>query len=186
MQSLSDLNDELSQLLDLLDSDDEDDRLAAEEILEDLMPQLVGKIDSYAGLIAHYDRIAGNIEAEISRLQDRKVRALGNRDKLKGRLQDFLEARVEVLGVKGKKLEGSLYKVSLVANGGKQPLYINPLANLNALGDGDAFVKTVVTESFDKDKIREMMVDQGLTELFGEDGVFVAELQPRGKHIKIS
>jgi hypothetical protein len=184
MQSLSDLDQELSQLLDLLDSDEPDDRAAAEAILEDLMPQLMGKIDSYAGLIAHYDRIAGNIDVEIARLQGRKARALGNRDKLKGRLQDFLEARVEVLGVKGKKLEGSLYKVSLVSNGGKQPLYINPLAAVNALDD--EFIKEVTTASFDKEKIREHMESEGITELFGEDGIFVAELQPRGKHIKIS
>jgi Siphovirus Gp157 len=184
MQSLSELDQELLQLLDLLDSDDLDDRAAAEAVLDDLMPQLEGKIDSYAGLIAHYDRIAGNIDVEIARLQDRKARTLGNRDKLKGRLQDFLEARVEVLGVKGKKLEGSLYKVSLVNSGGKQPLYINPLAALNSLDE--QFVKTVVTESFDKDRIREYMEVEGVTELLGEDGVFVAELQPRGKHIKIA
>lgn len=183
-QPLHELDTELAQLLDLLDSDDDDDRIAAETILDDLMPQLTTKIDSYAGIIAHYDRTIGNIEVEIARLQARKTREIGSRDRLKDRLQDFLGARVERLGVKGKTLQGSLYKVSLVSNGGKQPLYINPMAALNALED--EFIKSVVVESFDKDKIREHMETAGITELFGEDDVFVAELQPRGKHLKIS
>jgi Siphovirus Gp157 len=183
-QPLIELEAELAQLLDLLDSDDEDDRLAAEAILDDLMPQLTTKIDSYAGIIAHYDRTIGNIDIEIARLQSRKFRETCARDRLKDRLQQFLEARVEQLGAKGKTLQGSLYKVSLASNGGKQPLYINPLAAFNALDE--PFLNKKIVTTFNKDKIREYMESERITELFGEDGVFVAELQPRGKHLKIS
>ena len=182
-QPLFELDAELAQLIDILDSDEPEDIAAAEAILDDLMPQLAAKIDSYAGLIAHYERLERNIDTEIKRLTARKTAQATAKDRLKDRLQSFLESRSAELGVKGRKLEGTLYKVSLCANGGAQPIYINPIAGYEHVPED--LVQVTMTEKLITDKLREYMIEQNITEFFDGEGQFIAELKPRGSHLRI-
>lgn len=183
-QPLSELGAELTQLLELLDSDDPDDVVAADAILDDLLPQIGSKIDGYAGAIAHYERVAGNIDVEVDRLKVRKAKQLNNADKLKQRLMGFLESREAELGAKGKKIEGVLYRVSLVNNGGKLPLAVDPVASFEFV-DPDLVTKTTI-EVLDKDKTRAYLSERGLTTLIDSQGMPIAHIQPRGKHLKIT
>lgn len=183
-QPLSELGAELDLILEYLDSEDIADLQAAEDLLDDLIPQLDTKVDGYAGAIAHYETISGNIDAEIRRLEVRKEKIEYNRDYLKRRLKTFLELRIEQLGSRGKKIEGNLYRISLCANGGKQSVYINPIAGFEFVPS--ELVVTTITEKIDTDNLREYFATTGTTKLVDEEGTFIAELLPRGSHLRIT
>ncbi len=183
-QTLAELDSELQSLLHYLDSDIPEDRDMAESLLDELVPQLETKIDGYMGVISHFADVAGNIDREIDRLKQRKVNVLAKHDYLKSRLQTFLEDRVAELGDRGKKLEGSLYRVTLNHNGGKIPVRLNDQIGIDLVPP--KFIETTVTQRIDTDKLRAYLEQQESHELLTATGEIIAQIMPRGRHIRIS
>jgi Siphovirus Gp157 len=183
-QTLAQLDDELIILLEHLDSESIEDRTVAEELLTELLPQLDRKIDSYMGVVSHYSDKIANIDREIARLQTRKAIEQGKQDYLKNRLQAWLELRSDELGNKGKKVEGNLYKVSLVANGGKLSLELNKEIEISQIPA--AFTTTTEITKLDTDKLREFMTANDVNTITTNSGEIIASLLPRGKHLRIS
>jgi hypothetical protein len=105
-------------------------------------------------------------------------------DYLKNRLQTWLELRSVQLGNKGKKVEGNLYKVSLVANGGKLPLDLNKNISIESIPP--AFTTTTEITKLDTDKVREFMTANNIDSITTSSGETIASLLPRGKHLRIS
>lgn len=183
IQTLSQLDEELALLLQHLDSESIEDRSMANSLLDELLPQLEQKIDSYMGVISHYGDKVANIDREIARLEVRKAIELGKQDYLKSVLQNWLELRSTQLGDKGKKVEGNLYKVSLVANGGKLPLKLNPDLAIDSIPAN--FTITSEVTKIDTDAIREFMTVNNIDSLSSPSGI-IATLAPRGKHLRIT
>jgi hypothetical protein len=183
-QTLAQLDDELITLLEYLDSESIEDRTVAEELLTELLPQLDKKIDSYMGVVNHYGDKIANIDREIIRLQTRKTIEQGKQDYLKNRLQTWLELRSVQLGNKGKKVEGNLYKVSLVTNGGKLPLELNKEIDISQIPA--AFTTTTEITKLDTDKLRKFMTANDIDTITTNSGETIASLLPRGKHLRIS
>ena len=183
-ETLAQLDDELVTLLQYLDSEAIEDRRVAEELLAELLPQLDKKIDSYMGVVSHYGDKIANIDREIIRLQTRKAIEQGKQDYLKNRLQAWLELRSDELGNKGKKVEGNLYKVSLVANGGKLSLELNKEIEISQIPS--AFTTTTEITKLDTDKLREFMTANDVNTITTNSGQIIASLLPRGKHLRIS
>ena len=184
METLSQLDDQLSLVLHHLDSDDEDDREVAEALLADLLPQLDKKIDSYMGVMTHYADKISNIDREITRLQARKASEQNKQDYLKSVLQNWMELRMNELGDRGKKVEGNLYKVSLVNNGGKLPLKVNEDFDIADIPEDFKMTKTSI--SLNMEKIREYLDASSEKQLTSPNGSIIATLLPRGKHLRIS
>lgn len=183
-ETLAQLDDELVTLLQYLDSEAIEDRRVAEELLAELLPQLDKKIDSYMGVVSHYGDKIANIDREIIRLQTRKAIEQGKQDYLKNRLQAWLELRSDELGNKGKKVEGNLYKVSLVTNGGKLSLELNKEIEISQIPA--AFTTTTEITKLDTDKLREFMTANDVNTITTNSGQIIASLLPRGKHLRIS
>jgi hypothetical protein len=183
-QTLAQLDDELVTLLQYLDSEEIEDQSMAEELLTELLPQLDKKIDSYMGVVNHYGDKIANIDREINRLQTRKAVEQGKQDYLKNRLQAWLELRSVQLGNKGKKVEGNLYKVSLVVNGGKLPLELNKNIAIESIPP--AFTTTTEITKLDTDKVREFMTANDIDSITTNSGETIASLGTRGKHLRIS
>lgn len=184
IQTLAELDDELVLLLHHLESDSLEDLTMADQLLDELLPQLDKKIDGYMGAISHYGDKIANIDREMARLQARKESEQDKQMYLKSNLQQWLELRSEQLGDKGKRVEGNLYKVSLVANGGKLPLELNKEIPIESVPD--KFTVTVQTTKFDPDKVRDFMTDNNLDTILTPTGETIATLLPRGKHLRIS
>ena len=183
-QTLAQLDDELITLLGYLDSEEIEDQSMAEELLTELLPQLDKKVDSYMGVVSHYGDKIANIDREIIRLQTRKANEQKKQDYLKNRLQAWLELRSVQLGNKGKKVEGNLYKVSLVTNGGKLPLELNKNISIESIPP--AFTTTTEITKLDTDKLREFMTANDVDTITTNSGEIIASLLPRGKHLRIS
>jgi Siphovirus Gp157 len=181
-QTLSELGEELDSIFNYLESDNPEDIAIAEQLLDDLMPQLASKVDSYIGLINHYRDSIDNISQEESRLGTRKQVQQNKLDQLKSRLQEQIELRAEQLGDRGKKLEGYLHKVSLVNNGGKLPLEVNKEIDINEIPS--EFI-SIVTK-IDPEKVREYLESQSANRVITKSGLIIASLLPRGKHLRIS
>lgn len=185
IQTLSQLDDQLALLLHYLDdSESSDDMAMAAELLEELLPQLDKKIDSYMGVVAHYSDKIANIDREIIRLQVKRESDLRRQNYLKSTLQHWLELRSQQLGDKGKKVEGDFYKVSLVSNGGKLPLEINREIPIDSVSE--TFTVTVQTTKLDPDKVREFMTANAIDTISNDKGETIATLLPRGKHLRIN
>jgi hypothetical protein len=191
-QTLAELDSELQSLFQYLDSDIPEDRAMAESLLAELVPQLETKIDGYMGVISHFADVAGNIvgaasrneNREIDRLKQRKVSVLAKHDYLKSRLQTFLEDRVAELGDRGKKLEGNLYRVTLNHNGGKIPVRLNDQIGIDRVPP--EFIETTVTQRINTDKLRAYLEQQESQQLLTVTGEIIAQIMPRGRHIRIS
>lgn len=183
-QTLAQLDDELITLLGYLDSEEIEDQSMAEELLAELLPQLDKKIDSYMGVVSHYGDKIANIDREIARLQTRKANEQKKQDYLKAHLQTWLELRSVQLGNKGKKVEGNLYKVSLVVNGGKLLLELNKDISIESIPP--AFTTTTEITKLDTEKVREFMTANEIDTITISSGETIASLLPRGKHLRIS
>jgi hypothetical protein len=88
------------------------------------------------------------------------------------------------LGERGKKLEGSLYRVTLNHNGGKIPVKLNEQIGIERVPP--EFIETTLTHRIDTDKLRVYLEQQESQQLLTETGEIIAQIMPRGRHIRIS
>ena len=91
-----------------------------------------------------------------------------------------MERRAEQLGAKGKKLEGKFCKISLVTNGGKPPVWINEKLSL------DRFPNKYLTlkPELNKEQLKEDALAEG--EILDDKGNLIAQVLPKGKHLRLS
>ena len=110
----------------------------------DLESNLIGKIDSYCGLIAEIESRANARLAEASRLQSLATTDRKSADALRARLHSAFESR----GL--PRIQTPRFAVSLVRNGGKAPLDIR--VGADQLPEWAINRETIVTPN--KDAIR--------------------------------
>jgi len=128
------------------------------------------KVDGYAALIAEFEARADRREAEAKRLA-----ALVGADVARaGRMKDALKVFMQVNGY--KRFETDRYRVSLVNNGGKVPLVVQPDVDPSQLDEQYQRVIPAKIE-LDRDAVRKELESGG-------DLVF-AKLGERGQRISI-
>jgi uncharacterized small protein (DUF1192 family) len=165
MNTLYDLTQDYRNLLDLAGSMDEDEIQAFNDTLEAVLGEIEVKADGYAVVMAEIEGRINIVNKEIGRLEAIES-ALSN---TRRRMIDRLKNAMEDIGK--KEIKTDLHKFKIVKNGGKLPLSID---------EGcvpEEYIKKVVVESPDKDKIRAALES-------GEVLPF-ASLGERGTHLKI-
>ncbi len=178
-ESLPQMEEELELILAHLDSDNPEERQIAEEIFNEFLPRLESKIDGYIKVIKWRESLIEYQENEAKRIKD-----LANSNKqtvewLKNKLQTFMEQRVKQLGDKGKRLEGTLSKVSICNNGGRPPIWINPKLRPENYPEDYQEIKVDIN----RNKIAEDAITYD--EVRDEQGTLIAKVMPRGKHLRI-
>jgi uncharacterized small protein (DUF1192 family) len=165
MNTLYDLTQDYRNLLDLAGSMDEDEIQAFNDTLEAVLGEIEVKADGYAVVLAEIEGRINIVNKEIGRLEAIES-ALSN---TRRRMVDRLKTAMEDIGK--KEIKTDLHKFKIVKNGGKLPLSID---------EGcvpEEYIKKVVVESPDKEKIRAALES-------GEVLPF-ASLDERGTHLKI-
>jgi hypothetical protein len=147
-------------------------------MFEQFLPRLEEKLDSYVFAIQ-------NLQAKLDyhqRVADSLARTIKSENRaiawLKSKLQDFMQLRVERLGVRGKRLEGKITKVTLCLNGGAPPLWHDP--NLDIEDFPEEAIDYVPT--LNKTRLRSLVEQSGGELVVG--GRAIARIDPRGSHLR--
>ena len=177
--TLYELETQLEEILEALESDDQAIKEKAEESLSQIILEIEQKLDGYVAVINKLKN-----QRDFGRAEAKRINALAEQDNnkvkwLTNKLVNFLERREEQLGKKGKKLEGKFCKVSLCTNGGKQPIWIKE--NLAVDRCPPIYVKKVII--VDLEQLKEDAINYG--EVLDDRGQVIAQVMPRGKHIRI-
>jgi Siphovirus Gp157 len=180
-ETLDELECQLDLIVEHLESDSPEDRTAAEQVFETLVPQLERKIDSYVALLERKKATRDYRRAESQRIA--RLAAADERAAqwLTLKLQRFMERRVEQLGERGAKLEGAFCKISLCTNGGKPPVYINE--ELSPEQFPAEFVESVPALKIDA--LKEAALSSATGEVRDERGRLLAKAMPRGQHLRV-
>jgi uncharacterized small protein (DUF1192 family) len=165
MNTLYDLTQDYRNLLDLAGSMDEDEIQAFNDTLEAVLGEIEVKADGYAVVLAEIEGRINIVNKEIGRLEAIES-ALSN---TRRRMVDRLKTAMEDIGK--KEIKTDLHKFKIVNNGGKLPMTVQEDCV------PEEYIKKVVVESPDKDKIRAALES-------GEVLPF-ASLGERGTHLKI-
>lgn len=181
-QTFDQLDSELQLLLEHLSSDDEETKAIAEQIFEELVPQLEKKIDSYVSVIQRKKAHRDYRKAESQRINKLAASDEATIDWLTEKLLSFMERRVETLGDKGKKLEGMFSKISLCNNGGKPSVWIDRVRLTSEFPI--EYVEMIPT--LNTQKLIEDAIASPDGEVFDEKGQLLAKVMPKGRHIRIS
>ncbi len=131
----------------------------------DLSEEFATKIDNCAALIRTLELRAKARRDELERLQTRIRVDEGNAKWLKAMVKDVLDQR----GI--DKIETARYRISVQANGGKQPVFVDPVAYIPAKY---AYQPPV---EWDKEHVR--------ADLEAGKEILGAMLLPRGTHLAI-
>lgn len=163
MESLMNLSDEYTELLELAGSTDPEDEQAFNDTLESLTGIIENKMDGYGVVLTQMKSRISMIDGEIKRLQEWK-KSIENHDK---RMREvLLYVMRNKLGQ--KKIQTDLHTFTVCKNSGKQA--VNIFAEVP-----DNFQRVIYEP--DTDKIREALEN-------GEDLPF-AKLVERGEHVRI-
>lgn len=165
MNTLYELTNDYKSLLDLAGSMDADEIETFNNTLEGILGEIEVKADGYAVVLSEIEGRINIINKEIGRLEAIES-ALSN---TRRRMIDRLKTAMEDIGK--KEIKTDLHRFKIVGNGGKQPLDINESCV------PEEYIKKVVVESPDKDKIR--------TALESGEVLPFASLGERGTHLKI-
>lgn len=182
LPTFDELDSELELLIEHLESEDPEIQDLANSLFEELLPQLEKKIDGYVAIIQLKKASRDFRKSESVRIA--KLASLDENtiDWLTNKLKSFMERRVEVLGDKGKKLEGKLSKVSLCGNGGKPSVWINREKLTSEFPS--EYVVLIPTLNTQK------LIEDALCDPDGQvkdgKGELLAEVLPKGRHIRIS
>ena len=162
--SLYELSENYSAVREML-YDPEVDEQAVLDTLEAIDGEIEEKADNYAKLIKELTADAEKLQAEETRLANRR-RSLQSRA---ARLKSNLQANLEFVGK--TKFKTVLFSFCVATNGGVQPLTIT-----DNLGDIPGKYLIPQPPVPDKDAIRELL---------GTKEVEWARLEPRGKSLRI-
>ena len=162
--TLYEITNEYRLLLDMAEMDDIDPEIIS-DTLEAVQGDLEFKADGYCTVIKELEAQAAKFDEEIKRLTARKTTMENNVKRLK-------ESMIGTMTSIGKpKLTTEHFKISVVKNGGLQPMMIN--TDLSTIPE-----EYLIREPKpDTKKIREALVR-------GEELNF-AHLEPRGQHLSV-
>lgn len=178
-QNLDELAKEFDTLVEALETDDPTLREQAAQLMEQIVPQLSSKIDGYVAIIGRKRASADIRQNEAKRLSQLAAADTASADWLTEKLKLFLEQRVELLGDKGKRLEGLYCQISLATNGGKEPVWIDP--NIHPDDLPQQFVRTL--KEVDTEALRCEVRSSG--EMRDRTGRVIARIVERGRHVRI-
>jgi hypothetical protein len=181
-ETLDDLEEELDLIVEYLTSENPEELALANQIFEtELLPRLEAKIDGYITTINRKKASSDYRKTEAKRINNLAKTDDNSIKWLLEKLKVFMERRGEQLGEKGKRLEGKLCQVSLVNNGGKNPIWINEDLPISKFPD--EYVLQIPT--LDKEKLMEDVSNSDSGELIDEQGNILAKILPRGQHLRI-
>ena len=165
METLYSLTQDYKNLLDLAGSAEPEEIETFNDTLEAVLGQIEVKADGYAAVMTEIEGRADIVAKEINRLKAIEDRLVATHKRMKDRLKSAMEE------LHTNEIKTDLHRFKIVKNGGKLPLSID---------EGcvpEEYIKKVVVESPDKDKIRAALET-------GEVLPF-ASLGERGTHLKI-
>jgi Siphovirus Gp157 len=167
----------VEQIITNLETEPESQEISTQELegfLSQLEAEIADKVDAIAATIA-----AKN--GEIAYLKERRDyfdRLIKSRQNALDRFKDYIKSILS--NRKDTTICGKESKLKVVANGGKQPVWINP--DLKPQELPAELTETVCT-------ISSTAIRQRLSQLAGEELIIgdkvVAKLEPKGTHLRI-
>ena len=158
--SLYDLTGEILQLQEMLESDEFDPE-AVKDTLDGVTGEFNDKLENYCKIIKNFEGEIAARKIEIDRLSKQKKT-------LENRIESLKKYMFDAMKVTGNtKIKGSLFTVSIQANGGKIPIILD-VDDTSKLPDDLVRIK----EEPDLDAIRELLENGKGSEYahFGERG----------------
>ena len=160
---LYELKDEYKQLLEMLEDPDIDPQVIA-DTMEAVSGELDVKCDSYVVIIKKLEAQVEMIDTELIRLEKNKTALTGNIKRMKSSVLDAIQLTGQ------RKMETDHFKLSIVKNGGKQPMEVDEIEKIP-----QAYIS--MKPVADVEKIRKELEAGGELEF--------ARLKPRGEHLGI-
>ena len=161
--TLYELKDEYKQLLEMLEDPDIDPQVIA-DTMEAVSGELDVKCDSYVVIIKQLEAQVEMIDTELIRLEKNKTALTGNIKRMKSSVLDAIQLTGQ------RKMETDHFKLSIVKNGGKQPMEVDEIEKIP-----QAYIS--MKPVADIEKIRKELEAGGELEF--------ARLKPRGEHLGI-
>lgn len=161
--TLYELKDEYKQLLEMLEDPDIDPQVIA-DTMEAVSGELDVKCDSYVVIIKKLEAQVEMIDTELIRLEKNKTALTGNIKRMKSSVLDAIQLTGQ------RKMETDHFKLSIVKNGGKQPMEVDEIEKIPQ----DYLTMKPVANM---EKIRQ--------ELEGGGQLDFARLKERGEHLGI-
>jgi hypothetical protein len=161
--TLYELKDEYKQLLEMLEDPDIDPQVIA-DTMEAVSGELDVKCDSYVVIIKKLEAQVEMIDTELIRLEKNKTALTGNIKRMKSSVLDAIQLTGQ------RKMETDHFKLSIVKNGGKQPMEVDEIEKIP-----QAYIS--MKPVADIEKIRKELEAGGELEF--------ARLKPRGEHLGI-
>ena len=161
--TLYELKDEYKQLLEMLEDPDIDPQVIA-DTMEAVSGELDVKCDSYVVIIKKLEAQVEMIDTELIRLEKNKTALTGNIKRMKSSVLDAIQLTGQ------RKMETDHFKLSIVKNGGKQPMEVDEIEKIP-----QAYIS--MKPVADTEKIRK--------ELEAGAELEFARLKPRGEHLGI-
>ena len=124
METLYQLTEDYEALLEYADSVDPDDEEVFLQTLDSVTATIDVKMDDYAVVMDHMASRAALIDKEIKRLTAIKHAIDNNHKRMQERLYESM------IATDRRKVQTDLHTFSIVKNGGKLPLIIDPDANI--------------------------------------------------------
>lgn len=124
METLYKLTEDYEALLEYADSVDPDDEEVFLQTLDSVTATIDVKMDDYAVVMDHMASRAALIDKEIKRLTAIKHAIDNNHKRMQERLYESM------IATDRRKVQTDLHTFSIVKNGGKLPLIIDPDANI--------------------------------------------------------
>jgi chaperonin cofactor prefoldin len=161
--TLYELKDEYKQLLEMLEDPDIDPQVIA-DTMEAVSGELDVKCDSYVVIIKQLEAQVEMIDTELIRLEKNKTALTSNIKRMKSSVLDAIQLTGQ------RKMETDHFKLSIVKNGGKQPMEVDEIEKIP-----QAYIS--MKPVADVEKIRKELEAGGELEF--------ARLKPRGEHLGI-
>lgn len=161
--TLYELKDEYKQLLEMLEDPDIDPQVIA-DTMEAVSGELDVKCDSYVVIIKKLEAQVEMIDTELIRLEKNKTALTGNIKRMKSSVLDAIQMTGQ------RKMQTDHFKLSIVKNGGKQPMEVDEIEKIPQ----DYLTMKPVANM---EKIRQ--------ELEGGGQLDFARLKERGEHLGI-
>jgi chaperonin cofactor prefoldin len=161
--TLYELKDEYKQLLEMLEDPDIDPQVIA-DTMEAVSGELDVKCDSYVVIIKKLEAQVEMIDTELIRLEKNKSALTNNIKRMKSAVLDTIQMTGQ------RKMQTDHFKLSIVKNGGKQPMEVDEIEKIPQ----DYLTMKPVANM---EKIRQ--------ELEGGSQLDFARLKERGEHLSI-
>lgn len=172
MKTLTDIVNELNILAEIEPETDAEQQ-TLDELVSETLAQLDEKVDAYIFIIKKLEADSKFFNEQAENFLKKSVNLKLRADYLKDRLKSYLESRATT------KVTGNFYTASVCQNGGKQPIWID------RQHVPEEFTEVQMTKVVDTDAIRKHLEESGTEQGVTLDGVIWAELQPRGKHLRL-